>query len=85
MSKSIRHGPYSRNDYGEIEPVIVAYLNALAGGIGVIRSANYAGVHRDTIWRWRKEFPDFAHEEQIVRDRLYVRLNKELVSLKCRG
>lgn len=63
------------NDYGEIEPVVVAYLNALTKGNGVKLSAAFAGMTKQTVRVWRNEFPDFAHEEQMIRDRLYVRFD----------
>ena len=74
MGAAIRH--WTNSSYDDLEPIIAPYLHQLSLGVGVLVACKVVGVAKKTIIGWRREFPDFAHKEQMVRDRVYVRLRR---------
>lgn len=59
-----------------------SYLSYLVAGFSVMESTRLAKVHLKTIFRWRKEFPEFALIEEQCTTEVRKRLADELIDIE---
>ena len=58
------------------------YLSYLVAGFSIMESTKLAKVHLKTIFRWRKEYPEFAIIEEQCSTEIRKRLADELIDIE---
>jgi transposase-like protein len=72
VSKPIRNAFIPNgSDIDDLLPYMHAFLSAVTT-MSVVAAADKAGVSRDSLYAWRKQFPDFAHDWDMRVDRAWV-------------
>ncbi|MFN3327054.1 MAG: SEC-C metal-binding domain-containing protein [Bryobacteraceae bacterium] len=78
---AIRQIPTLPTQFSDLTPSQLQAVQALATGANVTAAAEAAGVHRDTIYEWRRALPAFAQAVEDAKAAYETHLHDQLAGL----
>lgn len=78
---AIRQIPTLPTQFSDLTPSQLQAVQALATGATVTAAAEAAGVHRDTIYEWRRALPAFAQAVEDAKAAYETHLHDQLAGL----